>query len=345
MKKLTFILLTVIVLFYNCQNSKLRPEIRKAVNEIAKDNLLTGHAVGPGGDTSIQWESYTILEQNATDEELKELLKHKNVAVRCYAFQALFLRTHIDIFPILLEKLYDDEPIYTQFGCEIEGGMVGDFCLWWASPPGFEGRDPLNENQLAVVDSILVFDKKINLSAKNTSFAKLKPDEKYYQRVKEVVVNEDNNGAVVALAKYRKQEDRVYIENKLKSLSGDTLYYALRAVREYPDPSFYPYLEEIGKYVSERSKINYWDRNDSDVFRMLYQAIVQYKNENSRKLLETTYFASINKDYPHSDISLKHSRNLWLALNKYPDVAYTGLQDQIILDDDDKEWFKDWPEW
>jgi hypothetical protein len=62
------------------------------------------------------------------------------------------------------------------------------------------------------------------------------------------------------------------------------------------------------------------------LLRMLYQAIVQYKNEASRKLLEQSLTG-----IKTSSTLQYHSENIWIALKKYDSPIYKGIIEKIKL--------------
>jgi len=63
------------------------------------------------------------------------------------------------------------------------------------------------------------------------------------------------------------------------------------------------------------------------MLRTLYQAIVQYKNKESRELLEQTLNSTKGSTLQY------HSEFIWLALELYPDPIYDGIQGRIKLSD------------
>ena len=65
--------------------------------------------------------------------------------------------------------------------------------------------------------------------------------------------------------------------------------------------------------------------------RMLYQAIVQYQDIPSRKLIEKT-LATVKGNARNT-----HIENIWIALSKYHYNVYNGLLEQLNISDEEKQ--------
>ncbi|NCT18998.1 MAG: hypothetical protein GW771_12285 [Flavobacteriia bacterium] len=324
MKRLTTILtILTITVWTNMFGQTVGPEIDKIVKGIAKDNMLKSAGVGIAGARTDQWDRYIALKTKATNEELINLTDSENGVVRCYSFQALATRKNINLLPILIKHLTDTTTITTFQGCIISDQMVGDYFLDVVTPQYIDlDAYKLTENERQQVDSILIFNKSIRLSAKSEVLRKLKPEQKLYDRIREIVVDEKSNSALIALSKFQNPKDKDFIIEKLKSTKTDIQYYGLQAVKNYPDSSFFYFLSEIHSVeIKKPTGFNY------SMLRTLYQAIVQYKNKESRELLEQTLNSTKGSTLQY------HSEFIWLALELYPDPIYDGIQGRIKLSD------------
>lgn len=324
MKRQTTILTVLIfTVWTNLYGQTIRPEIEKIVKGIAKDNVLKSSGVGIAGAKTDQWDRYISLKTKATNEELINLTDNENGVVRCYSFQALATRKNIDLLPILTKQLTDTTTITTFQGCIISDQMVGDFFIDVVTPNYIDlDAYKLTENERQQIDSILIFDKNIRLSAKSEVLGKLKPKEKYYNRVREIVIEEKNNNGLIALSKFQNQQDKELIIERLNSNKTDIQYYGLQAVIYFPDSSFFSHLKDIHKVeIKKPTGFNY------SLIRTLYQAIVQYKNIQSREILEQTLNLTKGSTFQY------HSEFIWLALELYPDPIYEGIQGRIKLSD------------
>lgn len=323
MKRLTTILVLTLAIWTTLFGQTVRPEIDKIVNGIAKDNMLKSSGVGYGGVRTDQWDRFVLLKEKATNEELIALTDHNNGVVRCYSFQALATRKDINVFPNLIKHLTDTATITTFQGCIISSQSVGDYFLEVVTPQYIDLEAyKLTDFERQKVDSILIFDKNIRLSAKSEILRRLKPEEKYYKRVREIVIEENDDNGLIALSKFQNQQDKEFIIERLNSKKTDIQYYGLQAVKYFPDSSFFPHLESIHSVeIKKPTGFNY------PMIRTLYQAIVQYKNQQSKDLIELTLNTATKSTLQY------HSEFIWLALELYPDKIYEGIQKRIKLSD------------
>lgn len=312
----------------------LRPEVIEIADSIANENILTSDAVGYSGMRPKQWDRFEKLKNIALTAELVQLTEYNNSVVRCYAFQALAGRKDVDIIPILINHLHDTASLETFRGCIKSSEMVGDYFIDVVTPQYIDlNLYKLNDKQRQLIDSILIFDKDISLSAKTSVLFKIKPEERYYERIKEIAINEKNNYAIIALSKYKRHEDTASIIRLLKDNDTDNQFIGLQCVKNFPDSCFFSYVSQIHKIeIKKPTSYNY------AMLRMLYQAIVQYKNQTSRQLLDNTFNFSDSNAFEY------HRRYIWLALKKYPDKIYEGYLNRIELSDWEKEELQYWLE-
>lgn len=313
-------------------SQKISKKIQKVVDKIAEDNMYKSSAVGYAGERTKQWDRFEELKKRATDEELIILTNHKSPAVKCYSFQALAERKSPKTFEILLNHLKDTDVIETFQGCIVSVQLVGDFFLNVVTPNYISiSAYKLNEVQKNTVDSILIFDDKVKLVAKSYLLERISPKDVFYTRIKQIYEEENNKSAIIAISKYRKDEDKELIAKWLMKEKTNDQYYGLRAVRNFPDSYFFPYLEKIQQQeIKKPTGFNY------PLIRMLYLSTVQYKNKESRELIENTL-----KNAEKSTLKY-HSEYIWLALTKYPDSIYSGIVETIEISDFKKSEFEYW---
>lgn len=211
---------------------------------------------------------------------------------------------------------------------------MGDYFLERVTTGNWDSDSyKLNEKERAIVDSVLIFDKTIQLLAKSEILVKIKPDLKYYSRIREIVQFEKNVNGLIALSKYNKPQDKSFIIQKLKSKKDNDQYFGLSAVGSCPDLDFFRYVNKIHYNTLKKN-----NRGNFTLIRMLYQAIVQYKDINSRNLIELTLHEA--NDYTFHT----HSELIWLALEKYPGQIYEGLLDKVNLSESEMNRLNYWLE-
>lgn len=326
---LPFLLITI-----SCSNSRHKPnldkkdsieyEIDTLVSAIAAENRLNDEGIGIGWKENSQWKRFYRLSQIATEEELITLTDHPNAVVRGYSFQALAKKNSDQTFPILIKHLTDTATVITFSGCFQTEDKLANYLIEVVTPNLVDSdMYKLNKREQATVDSILLFDKSIHsLYARTRLLEEIKTDKKYYNRIRELAIENNEKVSVPVLAKYRNANDKQIIIDKLKSSERTDWYYALMAVRNFPDPAFFPYVEKLYKFeMTDKTGLTI------SGIRMLYQAIVQYKNKASRDLIQRTL-----SDQSRTDLS-DHYEYIYLALKKYPHKIYHGLIDQIKLTD------------
>jgi hypothetical protein len=312
----TIVIFAIIVGLFACegkQNKLSSTSIREIARDIAKSNILMGDAVGIAGNRPRQWGRYEVLRLTATDKELLGLTNDTNGVVRCYAFQALSERNTTKLFPIILQHLSDTGTVQTLYGCLVGFQKVGDFFLETITETeNGNSLYQLTDIQKALVDSLLLFESDSKLKARDNLLLKIEPLEKYYQRIRQIALVEDNKIALVALSKYKRQTDKPLIAELLKDVGNQS--YGFAAVVNFPDPTFFPALRET---LQKEIKSN--NGNNDKRLQLLYQAIVQYKDQPSRQLLQSALHEAKGMQ------SIYNYDYLYQALKLYPAPIYNGL--------------------
>ncbi|HTK22094.1 MAG TPA: hypothetical protein VL442_21395 [Mucilaginibacter sp.] len=322
-------LLLISILFISCKPGKksqkpvqvkIRPSIQVIVDSIAKYNQLNNSGVGFAGVKTVQWSRYEKLNKAASLPELRQLTQHKNSVVRCYSFDALAARKDTAIFNILLDHLHDTAQLSTFIGCIISKTDVGDYFINSVTPyDSSETGYKLSAKQRVFVDSILLFDKRIKLAAKHDLIYDLKPKPEYYNRVKEIAVNEKMPVAILALAKYKQLSDTGIINKAFNSASTED--YAIQSATEIPDKFFYSKLIDIFEREWKEKLYDYgkWE--------VLYQALAKYPSEPQTLVLFNRTIQTKDK-FRYQTLGA----DLLIAITKYPSSAFASLKKQIKLD-------------
>ncbi len=295
--------------------SKISKEIIEIVQKIKKINTVMEDVVGYEGVRPKQFDHFEDLEKKATKNELMELTNHPNGAVRCYAFWALAYKVDVQLFPIVLKHLDDNEIVETMSGCIIEAEKVGDFFIRVVTPRYF-GYDTkkLSPVQLKKLDIALIYTPN-KLYATAEALNRVEITEKIYPRIRELYVEENNQTALVVLAKYKKKQDIELI------LNNESVGYSYRAIINFPHLKFLPLLE-----------INLKDSLEYRLFRSegrnLYKAIAQYKNQKALKLLKIPFTRIKDKS-----IRPYHLDYLYEAISIYKDPIYDNLYWKLWIEE------------
>ncbi len=285
LKNIIFLFLSLTTPFLGTGQT-IRTEIQLLVDSIATDNYLSYGRDGYLGYKSEQFVRFENLTSKATLEELRQLTYHKNLVVKCYAIDGYCQRNNGNVAmmkPVIMKNLYDTTMInilYGDFGVPMQ---VAEFVLN-RQIYRLDKKDSIAILQLFLsIDSVMIYDTTIKLAYKTNALKKATPNPKNYDRIREIVIKEKNPAAVVALARYKKQEDISVIISYLKDKEMN--YYAIWAVKEFPDAVFYPFLVDIFKHRWKKRRKKYSEYSD---WWILYQALAQYSTDKTIELFKKT---------------------------------------------------------
>lgn len=324
----TIILLTLTLSAFG-QTKVDKTSISKSTNSIVKKiekvNVVMSSAVGYEGARTAQYDNFIKLKKNATTSELIDLTNHRNPTVRCYAFWALAENHAVDLYPIILNHINDNELVETLFGCI--GGIerVGDFFInvvtnWYTSTK-------LDLAQFAMLDSILIYTSN-DLSAKSAAIRRIGLIEPHYAQIRELVIRNNDQAALVALAKYQKEQDIGLIFNNRADdhLDEDGFFHTYEAISYFPHPQFLPLLE---KNLLETLDNDHY----SSEWRKLYKAIASYKNDKAVELLQIPFTQVKNSDIRQYHIDFVFSAIEVFKAPIFDDLLWTlwAEEDRINL--------------
>lgn len=316
-----FATILVLTMTFNCfgqypfDKAKISWQTKQIVAKIEKINVLMSSAVGAAGMRPEQYNYFSALQQYASKAELEELTNHSNGVIRSYAFWALSHDTSANLFPIVINHIHDTAAIRTQFGCIASREKVGDFFINVVTP----GHVDLNSNkftpiQYAYLDSLLIYTPN-NLAAKEDAIGRAASSERLYTRVRDLVLKEKNQSALVLLAKFRREPDiPLILNNALKKDRCDQLFFTYRAISEFPHTAFLPLLKKsLYEAVTEGSWSAEW--------REMYKAIASFKDDTALHLLKVPFTQT---KYPN--IKKYHINFVFEALQEF----YTPIYDELL---------------
>ena len=314
--RLTLTLL-ILLIGQSITGQSISKKIQKIVDEIAAANVYESSAIHFSDTKTTQWNRFEKLKNKATDQELIALTDHEHPVVRGYSFQALASRSHPETFAVLQKHLKDYESLSISYGYNTQNQTVGLFCislLYSNRIPTFK----LTDQQKFMVDSVLLFDSKIKRSENPYLLTHITPNNAFYSRIKEIYKEERSSSALIAISKYKKPADTALIADWLTRKSTDDQLSGLNAVRNFPHPAFLPYLQKIQEQeIKKTSGFNF------SLISKLYLATVQFKNRESRALIENTLSEA---EKPALDY---HAASIRSALTLYPDPVYAGIKETI----------------
>ena len=258
-------------------------------------------------------QNYVKFSHALSAKELVELTNYENPATRCYAYFALYEKHSTLLDSILLTHLQDTAHIFIMLGDVGDHQTVGDFFYNVLTGHLYGGID-LNSPDEWRIDSLVLFRPGVLLQEKDRLLKTFPFKESWMPRLREIAVVEKNGMAVVALSKYHDPIAIPLIKNLLNDPSPLVQSLGLVAVRNWPDSAFFPYLKKIHlTQIGPSWGFNFWQ------LRVLYQAIVLYKDSVSREILLLGLRKTKGQKHMY------HSFAIWVALHKYPEPIYAPI--------------------
>jgi len=299
-------------------NTTISRPTHQIVKKIEKINILMGSAVYYEGMRPAQYDHFARLRKTATQKELIALTSYPNGVVRCYAFWALSYHSSAKFFPILLAHITDTTSVRTQFGCIGGSEKVGDFFIHLVTPDYIDmDAKKLTQAEYDYLDSVLIYQPN-NLYAKNNAIGRARLDETLYKRLRELVLGENNQPALILLAKFKQQQDiQLILDSRLHGDRYNPLFFTYRAISEFPDSAFLPLLtKSLHEVVGEKSY--------SSEINELYKAIASFKNDTALQLLKWPF-----THIKHENIKTSHMDFILGALQTFYIPAYNELLWQL----------------
>ena len=309
--------------------SNISKATNKAVKKIEQVNMLMGSAVGYAGERPKQYDNFEKLKEKASTEELKALTNHPNPTVRCYAFWALSHDHSVDLFPIIMDHINDDEMVSTQFGCIGYAQQVGDFFIGVVTPNLIDlDSKKLDSLQLVTRDSILIYTSN-ETYAKSVAIRNAEPTAQLYPKLRALVTAHNDQEALVSLAKYQKEQDiELILNNRAESpFKEGGFFHTYRAISHFPHPHFLPLLEKnLQKTLNNTHYSTEW--------RELYKAIASYKNDKAVSLLQVPFTKVKHEDMKPYQLKFAYGAIQAFSAPIYDDLFWQfWAEEQMITPD------------
>lgn len=305
----------ILVLTLGCSHryqftDRISPETKAWVAKIAEVNRFEGPVIGEGARGSTQYINFTELKKVATRAELIALTDHPNGPVRCYAVSALSDDTTFamkDLLSIVCRHISDDQKVYTKSFCIVGDRYAGDLFIEAMNRRGID--DELSGNRDSAyeyLDSLLIYTPN-KLYARQNAIGRGKLTAHFYNRVRTLVLEEDDAQALVALAAFRKTQDiPLILKERYKGIK-------YLAISEFPDPAFRPLLRQ--SLEDEMSR--------PTQFAPLCMAIAAFRDDTAFQMLKVL-LARETSPYVHGD----HVDAVFKAINKH----YSPVYDELLWD-------------
>jgi len=269
--------------------------IDSLVNELSQGELSGPYIgmMGMGASKSLQYLKYKLLAQIASTEKLLFLANHKNPVIRCYALSALSEREVPNIYQTIQPHLSDTSRV-TSVGFDMIMDMsVGEYLEYSVLSPYFDSLKPTN-------DSV-------------------------YSFLRNLVLLHKHRKAIVALSKYKREQDINLILSNYDSVKY-LLPEIAQSIIEFPAPPLFRVLQQSYDSLFHQKRVSLFE------MEYLFKAIVQFKTLESIELLDD----AIKKD----TLFLRTKFAIYRALQRYPDSYFDPIKSKIHLTEFDKEFLR-----
>jgi succinate dehydrogenase flavin-adding protein (antitoxin of CptAB toxin-antitoxin module) len=263
---------------------------KKIIKEIAKNNYVAPFPDGFLHGETPQYKLYIQLAKTATTDELIKYTKDRRPIIRVYAIKCLDKRNYGELFELATKHIQDTKKV-TESGHRSRDVYVGDY---------FVGVQNISESERNQLDSILLFtDNK--LFYLNWLLGEIGTNKSNYERIRYLA--NKNEFAVIALAKYKREEDIKLIEEQILKNS----YFTIEAIEFFPTEQFKETLltlraQGYNYYGTELAVASFKDSFSIDYFN---HSLLKAKGNNYQRGQRAKY--------------------IFEAISKYRDTIFTEL--------------------
>lgn len=299
-----------------------KKELEQTVSKIVAFGALHGDIVGATAATTEQWKRFLKFSSLADDAELIAFLDHPSPIIRAYSFQALSRKKHVDIVQLFTNKIIKDNSKFDYvYFCDAGRTTVAEYCYRLLTG---HDTDPssykLSQHESNLLDIMLLYNPELLPEQQIHLHKRIPPNEIYFDILSELFRKEKKYSAIIPLAKMRKNDVIPLIQQMLKSGSNDEICYGLEAVINFPDTIFFQDLIRLQEdFINENTPLKHVK------IRLLYKALAQYKNPETKILFVKTL------ESENIYVKRNHIPYLWLALYIYKDDYFKDIFAQIKI--------------
>ena len=312
-------LIIVLHLMLLCAANQLVAQERNIVNEavdsIRKYNYLC-YCGGDGwGNVPRCWVHTQTLARHADDKTLNNLArKHTSPVIKAIAGMILIDRKSDLAIPLVFDILHNKNSFLICYVDICEHDNVANFLV----NELFYKNSVSEQDSLRLVDSLLFAPGLRHIKRRAELLESLPTEDQYYPIVKRMYVEEHDGDALIALARFQREEDTVYVLENLRkhmlsyddwanywytiSNKTDADYHyqkrdltecALLAVAEWPHELFKPLLIEIRDSFLYPRLLHNTSRS-----RYFFSALMAYRSPWALDMIEQTF--EMIKNHPNN---------------------------------------------
>lgn len=302
----SYTLIASCLLLISCTNHRNQPDpLQQKIDHLNHISELGNH------DSALHY-----LVDNFSREEMVVSTDHQTPMIRILAYQALLLKKDPGFFTILKRHLSDTQQVQWWYADDVaDSTTIADLMITKAS-----GR--LNRLQKdTLID--LVLSGHTNLETAKRMIKEIPPQEKYYAIIRKEAARASTEchdlRLIFALAKFKKESDTGLIRSKIAGLTDNEYCnnHIFRAIEVFPNPSFFPILEQYLEQYIRKDKFA-----ADDDFSFYCKALAQYKNKQALRVLTAL---TKGPTYPDSRNLEYNKQAVFRAIYQYNCALYQGL--------------------
>ena len=249
----------------------------------------------------------TEVQKMATSDELIFLAIHgKNPYVKAVAIKVLMNLEDKSLLKVFEQSLLSKDTIIQTTGCLTDKTPIAAY-FFECIPRNYEqGGEDINIKIRSDLANKMFEGKPIDISLVRYLYNQIPPDPRYYQKIRTLVQQTQDEEILFTLAKYENKADIELIKS-----FGDQSFWA---IARFPHESFLPFLAEKlnDKNYDDitYATLSYCNQNAADILYRVLNLMTQPENNNNHFDL-VDFYDSVNR----SECSMYHPmlENIWLS--------------------------------
>lgn len=249
----------------------------------------------------------TEVQKMATADELIFLAIHgKNPYVKAVAIKVLMNLEDKSLLKVFEQSLLSKDTIIQTTGCLTDKTPIAAY-FFECIPRNYEqGGEDINIKIRSDLANNMFENNPIDVNLVKYLYNQIPPDPRYYQKIRALVIETQDDQVLFALAKYENNADIELIKS-----FGDQSFWA---IARFPHESFLPFLAEKlnDKNYDDitYATLSYCNQNAADILYRVLNLMTQPENNNNHFDL-IDFYDSVNR----SECSMYHPmlENIWLS--------------------------------
>ncbi len=190
-----YVLILTLFLYWSCA------DVGQIVSEIETHNLMETEYVGLAAHKSEEYNRFQKLKSQASEEELNQLISHKNPIVKTYAFLSLIERDKLRSSDAFEKAMDENESFSRMSGDQILGTSVCTEIYF-----DLLNETPNSTSEMKIIDSLIIFGIDSTHFLHYVALNDKKHKSTFNERIRHLANQYENNHAKVYLDKHNIEE-------------------------------------------------------------------------------------------------------------------------------------------